>query len=210
MIPKKIKISNYRPYAILARDPKESTYEVGDDKFTPIADVREADFAEELVRRYNECKNDDSLLQQWFELRVKALSLKERELEEKKRLDLYHLSSIEFLKEFGTLNLNFGRMTGCSYFITNFLMEKFKEKCLVITFNSKVSENLISRTIPKPDLENVYSIRQFMTPKTFEKIKNGIKPEYIVVDASLVFEKSQTEYVYSAASDLKAKLVILC
>jgi len=31
------KISNYRPYNIIARDPAESTYEVGDDKFTPFA-----------------------------------------------------------------------------------------------------------------------------------------------------------------------------
>jgi hypothetical protein len=54
MIPKKIKISNYRPYGILARDPNESTYEYGDNNFTPIADVQDAEFAKELVRRYNE------------------------------------------------------------------------------------------------------------------------------------------------------------
>ncbi|HSW63859.1 MAG TPA: hypothetical protein VLH56_11230 [Dissulfurispiraceae bacterium] len=33
------KVSNYRPYDIIARDPKESTYDVGDDKFAPIAVV---------------------------------------------------------------------------------------------------------------------------------------------------------------------------
>lgn len=30
------KISNYRPYDILRRDPEESTYKVGDDKFSPL------------------------------------------------------------------------------------------------------------------------------------------------------------------------------
>ena len=55
MIPKKIKISNYRPYAILARDPAESTYEIGDNNFTPIIqDIKDPEFAKELVRRYNE------------------------------------------------------------------------------------------------------------------------------------------------------------
>lgn len=53
MIPDKIKISNYRPYAILARDPDESTYELGDDKFTPIIIGIDKEFAEELVLRYN-------------------------------------------------------------------------------------------------------------------------------------------------------------
>lgn len=28
------KISDYRPFGIIARDPKESTYEIGDDKFS--------------------------------------------------------------------------------------------------------------------------------------------------------------------------------
>lgn len=55
MIPKKIKISNYRPYAILARDPQESTYERGDNEFVPlIPDIQDPEFARELVRRYNE------------------------------------------------------------------------------------------------------------------------------------------------------------
>ena len=34
------KISNYRPFGIIERDPNESTYEVGDDKFPIIVDVR--------------------------------------------------------------------------------------------------------------------------------------------------------------------------
>ena len=32
------KISNYRPYQIIARNPKESTYGVGDDKFPTLAE----------------------------------------------------------------------------------------------------------------------------------------------------------------------------
>ncbi len=35
-LPAKIKISNYRPFAIIGRDPDESTYERGDNTFTPI------------------------------------------------------------------------------------------------------------------------------------------------------------------------------
>lgn len=31
------KVSNYRPYNIIARDPKESTYEKGDDAFRSLA-----------------------------------------------------------------------------------------------------------------------------------------------------------------------------
>lgn len=33
------KVSNYRPYDIIARDPKESTYECGDNRYDPIATV---------------------------------------------------------------------------------------------------------------------------------------------------------------------------
>lgn len=35
------KVSNYRPNQVIARDPKESTYEIGDDKFCPLAMVPE-------------------------------------------------------------------------------------------------------------------------------------------------------------------------
>lgn len=34
------KISNYRPPAILARDPNESTYATGDDKFLPLTPAK--------------------------------------------------------------------------------------------------------------------------------------------------------------------------
>lgn len=34
----KWKISNYRPPSIIQRDPKESTYKIGDDKYAPLSE----------------------------------------------------------------------------------------------------------------------------------------------------------------------------
>jgi Lar family restriction alleviation protein len=58
-LPTKLKVCGYRPYRIIARDPSESTYKVGDDKFGAVAypsgDLNfQARFAAELVRRWNQ------------------------------------------------------------------------------------------------------------------------------------------------------------
>lgn len=52
------KISNYRPFGIIERDPSESTYEWGDDKFPIIVGVRgslveQKERAELIVRAVN-------------------------------------------------------------------------------------------------------------------------------------------------------------
>ena len=55
----KWKISNYRPFGIIERDPAESTYEVGDDKFPFVASVhgdnltQQRERAERIIRAVN-------------------------------------------------------------------------------------------------------------------------------------------------------------
>lgn len=53
------KISNYRPFGIIERDPSESTYEYGDDKFPIIVNVcgtlvEQKERAELIVRSVNQ------------------------------------------------------------------------------------------------------------------------------------------------------------
>ena len=49
----KLKISTYRPYGLLERDPAESTYEVGDDKFPVVAHINDRRIAERIVSCVN-------------------------------------------------------------------------------------------------------------------------------------------------------------
>lgn len=56
----KWKISNYRPYGIIARDPDESTYKVGDDKFPAIVTTHgeyTRQLAEQIVADHNAALN---------------------------------------------------------------------------------------------------------------------------------------------------------
>lgn len=52
-INKKWKVSNYRSNHIICRDPSESTYNVGDDKFKIIAYVDDFRIAEKIVAEHN-------------------------------------------------------------------------------------------------------------------------------------------------------------
>lgn len=57
------KISNYRPYNIIARDPDESTFKVGDDKFSTLVSVHgehlaaNAAFIVEAVNSYDSLRD---------------------------------------------------------------------------------------------------------------------------------------------------------
>lgn len=47
------KVSTYRPNLIIARDPNESTYERGDDKFQTIAACQDPIYAKQIVFTHN-------------------------------------------------------------------------------------------------------------------------------------------------------------
>lgn len=51
------KVSNYRPHFIISRDPNESTYEKGDDKFAPVLVCNDLDDAAFIVRAVNAYDN---------------------------------------------------------------------------------------------------------------------------------------------------------
>lgn len=61
----KLKVSNYRPNRIIARDPNESTYKVGDDKFPTIAHVDNIEHARHIVLCVN---SHDELIKAFNEL----------------------------------------------------------------------------------------------------------------------------------------------
>ena len=51
----KLKISTYRPYGLIERDPAESTYELGDDKFPIVAHISDKRIARRIVACVNAC-----------------------------------------------------------------------------------------------------------------------------------------------------------
>lgn len=61
----KLKVSNYRPNRIIERDPNESTYKVGDDKFPTLLEVvrTNSTFKDlEVARRIVYCVNNIDLV----------------------------------------------------------------------------------------------------------------------------------------------------
>lgn len=153
------------------------------------------------------------VLPEWFRLRKEAVLLKERELEEKKSLGLYDSDSISFLLEFGTLNLDFGRQTGKSYFIVNFMMNEFEGKCIVLTPNERVSDCLRRNVWPRNECskgDRIYTIKDFLKSDMLSSLSGVSKQIYIVIDSSSLISKTQLESIYKTASSLNTEMVVLC
>ena len=143
-------------------------------------------------------------LQQWNELRWDAFEIKNDE--ESNRMisgTANSFSRLSYLREFGTLRLNFGRQTGNSWFAVEFAKE-FDRETIIVTINEKTKNK-----IP----EDGYYLRT--NSLTLEELYNSnktawIRPRYLVVDNSDLISEQDLIKIYIIAAEVRVELIILC
>lgn len=146
--------------------------------------------AEELKKQNEEQMKD--VLQEYFELRKSLLINKILELNSREHMKDY-LSREAYLREFGTLRLDFGRQTGNSFFIKEIdkKMSNVQKKPSIcaIFFNHNIRKHT--------NLENIVCMTKY------QLFNNPIKlSDYqtVIVDNSSVFESHEIQKIYDLCS----------
>ena len=151
----------------------------------------------------------DQLLLGYFEARIKVLELKLSELKFNKELKIFdHIKPLDFLKEFGTINLDFGRITGKTFFIATYLLPKLKDKCLVVTRIGRSRDVFLdSYPFSRTYKNNIYTIRNFLN---LGKLNSLVNATCVVVDDSAILSKVEISAIQSVAATYGIEIVILC
>lgn len=119
------------------------------------------------------------ILETYFELRKSLVQNKLNELELNKDI-LKPLSPMHQLKEFRTLNLDFGRQNGSSYFILDWLTQDNHIENTVLYTHSLVQELLYKKELKKRGVLKNPIICNY---KNYDGII-GVSFKYVIVDIS--------------------------
>lgn len=148
---------------------------------------------------------DHSPLTNWFNIRNQIINNKLIEIKENsKRKNLY--SPMVYYKEHATINLDFGRQTGSTHWLTKFLKrcENDNETYVVIIYDPSEIEDISDRYL-KFYNEPFYET-QNIEVKT---LPAGSDVDYIIIDPSGPFTATQLKEIYKVGIEANPKLFIL-
>ncbi len=143
------------------------------------------------------------ILKTYFELRQSLVENKLQELETRKEI-ISNLSPMHQLKEFKTLNLDFGRQTGSTYFMLNWLAKENITETVVYV-HSLIQEKEYKKILAEQDLNNP----TFCHFRNYDGIDNSLY-KYVIVDMSACVKNQDLKNInkYWAVDNLKLMLHI--
>lgn len=148
----------------------------------------------------------EKILNEYFNSRKRLYVNKIQELILRIKVKNY-LPYINYLKEFGTLRLDFGRQTGNSYFI-KYLDNILNIESLFVIFNN--NDQLNRTNLKNSNVSTYYDIQHLARDLNIKNRDLNIhKSSILVVDNSSVYSDSMLQDIYSWSAYYMYDLVIL-
>jgi len=145
-----------------------------------------------------------NILKTYFELRQSLVKNKLQELEIQKEI-ISNLSPMHQLKEFKTLNLDFGRQTGSSYFMLDWLAKDNNINETVVYVHSLIQEKEYKKILKSKGINNP----TFCHYKNYDGIDKYLY-KYVIIDISSCVKNQDLKNInnYWAIDTLKLMLHI--
>jgi len=147
-----------------------------------------------------------SILDKYLSIRQSLVNNKLTELLIRSNTTKQCLPTINYLNEYQILNLDFGRQTGSSFFINDFIQSNKYSKILINFYNLSTLNRFKQQYFKDEYLQNIDLITN---PRLLDDCVRGMDYEFIVLDTSCLYKYQSKKNFYKTISCLNNLKLVL-
>lgn len=151
-----------------------------------------------------------SRIRDWFDIRRKLFEIKQEEIYFNAQRLGVAMSALDFLTEFATLNLDFGRQTGKTFF-AKWFYEEYKDETFVVFPNYRMRDHFIGRS----NDGRLMTLQAFLRGDilAFTHPEGGIRPSpaptFLLIENHELLADDTIDEIYAMAERVGIVMVIL-